>query len=119
VLAVVLGVIGENVYSAAAHELPLGAVMDRWAYKLGRELPLPELVKIPAGSFVMGSESEQDEQPLHRVTFSQPFYLGRTEVTFHEWDACVADSGCNGYRPADRWGRGPLLRGGSWLSETA
>jgi formylglycine-generating enzyme required for sulfatase activity len=27
-------------------------------------------------------------------------------VTFAEWDACVADGGCNGYRPEDRgWGR--------------
>jgi formylglycine-generating enzyme required for sulfatase activity len=28
-------------------------------------------------------------------------------VTFEEWDACVADSGCNGYKPSDQgWGRG-------------
>jgi len=28
-------------------------------------------------------------------------------VTFDEWDACVADGGCNGYKPVDRgWGRG-------------
>jgi formylglycine-generating enzyme required for sulfatase activity len=23
-----------------------------------------------------------------------------------EWDACVADGGCRGYHPADKWGRG-------------
>jgi formylglycine-generating enzyme required for sulfatase activity len=46
------------------------------------------------------------EQPVHPVTFAQPFEFGRTEVTFQEWDACVADSACNGYRPADQgWGR--------------
>jgi formylglycine-generating enzyme required for sulfatase activity len=28
-------------------------------------------------------------------------------VTFDEWDACVADGGCNGYKPSDvDWGRG-------------
>jgi formylglycine-generating enzyme required for sulfatase activity len=28
-------------------------------------------------------------------------------VTFEEWDTCVADGGCNGYRPSDNnWGRG-------------
>jgi formylglycine-generating enzyme required for sulfatase activity len=28
-------------------------------------------------------------------------------VTFDEWDTCVADGGCNGYRPFDNgWGRG-------------
>jgi hypothetical protein len=33
--------------------------------------------------------------------------VGRYSVTFDEWDACIADGGCNGYRPADAgWGRG-------------
>jgi formylglycine-generating enzyme required for sulfatase activity len=32
--------------------------------------------------------------------------MGKTEVKFREWDACVADNGCDGYRPADQgWGR--------------
>jgi hypothetical protein len=35
------------------------------------------------------------------------FEAGRFEVTFAEWDACVADGGCNGYSPPDEgWGRG-------------
>ena len=37
----------------------------------------------------------------------QSFAAGRYEVTFAEWDACVAAGGCNGYRPSDEgWGRG-------------
>jgi formylglycine-generating enzyme required for sulfatase activity len=33
--------------------------------------------------------------------------VGRYEVTFAQWDACVAGGGCNGYRPNDQgWGRG-------------
>ncbi|MGE0371854.1 MAG: formylglycine-generating enzyme family protein [Gammaproteobacteria bacterium] len=32
--------------------------------------------------------------------------MGKYEVTFAQWDACVADGGCNGYRPDDEgWGR--------------
>ena len=32
---------------------------------------------------------------------------GRFEVTFDEWDACVAGGGCGGYHPDDNgWGRG-------------
>ena len=28
-------------------------------------------------------------------------------MTFDEWDACVADGGCKGYKPSDAdWGRG-------------
>ena len=29
------------------------------------------------------------------------FRLGKYEVTFAQWDACVADGGCNGYSPHD------------------
>ena len=72
----------------------------------------PEMVVIPAESFEMGSpESEEDryanEGPAHRVEIGEPFAVGAYEVTFEEWDACVAAGGCAGYRPADRgWGRG-------------
>ena len=71
----------------------------------------PEMVVVPTGSFTMGSPaSEQgrdiDESPLHSVTIAKPFAVGRFAVTFDEWDACVADGGCNGYRPQDLgWGR--------------
>lgn len=71
-----------------------------------------EMVWLPAGSFVMGSapaelERGADEGPQHKVTLRQPFAIGKYEVTFAEWDACVADGGCNRYRPADDgWGRG-------------
>ena len=37
----------------------------------------------------------------------QSFAAGRYEVTFAQWDACVASGGCNGYSPSDEgWGRG-------------
>jgi formylglycine-generating enzyme required for sulfatase activity/cyclophilin family peptidyl-prolyl cis-trans isomerase len=72
----------------------------------------PEVVATPAGSFIMGSpdgESDRaaDEGPQHAVNFAKPFTVGRFAVTFDEWDACVADAGCGGYRPSDQgWGRG-------------
>src|SRR6516162_2207229 len=72
----------------------------------------PEMVVVPAGSFTMGSpDSEEgrieEEGPQHRVTFGKAFGVGRFAVTFEEWDACVADGGCNGYKPSDEgWGRG-------------
>jgi len=48
-----------------------------------------------------------DESLQHKVTIEKAFAVGRTAVTFDEWDACVADSGCAGYKPADQgWGRG-------------
>ncbi|MDB5439871.1 MAG: hypothetical protein JWM33_2298 [Caulobacteraceae bacterium] len=61
-------------------------------------------------TFMMGCTGvcQDNELPRHRVTFNHAFYIGRAEVTFAEWDACVADGGCNAYKPRDAWGRGRL-----------
>jgi len=70
-----------------------------------------KMITIPAGSFVMGSPDSEDgrgsdEGPQHNVNVAS-FALAKYDVTFAEWDACVADGGCNGYRPGDQgWGRG-------------
>jgi formylglycine-generating enzyme required for sulfatase activity len=72
----------------------------------------PEMVLVRAGSFNMGSPASEsgrhsDEGPQHQVSFSRPFAVGKFAVTFDEWDACVADGGCNRYKPSDQdWGRG-------------
>lgn len=66
----------------------------------------PELVLIQAGTFAMGSSDVPLEGPIHDVAIRKPFYIGRYEVTYAEWDACLADKGCS-YRPDDRGlGRG-------------
>ena len=45
---------------------------------------------IPAGSFEMGSDSgDDDEQPVHTVTISKPFYIGQFEVTQAQWHAVM------------------------------
>jgi formylglycine-generating enzyme required for sulfatase activity len=52
-----------------------------------------------------GRHSAENSQ--HKVTFGRPFAVGQFALTFEEWDACIADGGCNGYKPSDRgWGRG-------------
>ena len=63
----------------------------------------PEMVVVPAGSFMMGSPrtrrvASDDEGPQHKVTIARPFAVGKFEVTFAEWDACVAAGGCK-HRP--------------------
>ena len=70
----------------------------------------PDMVPVPAGKFNMGSpETEQDrnanESPLHSVNIAQPFAVGKYEVTFDEWDACVAGGGCPKVGDGG-WGRG-------------
>ena len=44
----------------------------------------PEMVVIPAGSFVMGSEKNAGEQPRHKVEI-RSFLIGKTEVTQKQW----------------------------------
>ena len=78
----------------------------------------PEMVVVPAGSFMMGSPASEvgrhdNEGPQHQVMIERAFAVGKFAVTFDGWDACVADGGCNGYRPLDQgWGRGqrPVIR---------
>ena len=71
----------------------------------------PMMVVVPAGSFLMGSpisekKRDDDEGPVHRVTIPQPFAVGRYEVTFDQWDACVSDGGCSHVPDDYGWGRG-------------
>jgi formylglycine-generating enzyme required for sulfatase activity len=69
----------------------------------------PEMVVIPAGSFMMGSkdgEGDKSERPQHKVTIPQAFAAGKYPVTFDEWDAAVAAGGVS-HKPSDAgWGRG-------------
>jgi formylglycine-generating enzyme required for sulfatase activity len=58
----------------------------------------PEMIVVPAGSFMMGSPNGQggdNEQPQHSVTIAKPFAAGKYELTFAEWDACGAQGDCN------------------------
>ena len=72
----------------------------------------PEMMIIPAGSFMMGSPPGERgrhsaEEPQHRVEIPAAFAMSRDLVTFNEWGACVEDGGCHGYVPPDEhWGRG-------------
>jgi len=70
----------------------------------------PTMVQIPAGSFVQGSPPNEPERSSNegpqRTVNVPAFAMGQTEVTFDQWDACVADDGC-AHNPSDEgWGRG-------------
>jgi hypothetical protein len=65
----------------------------------------PEIVVVPAGEFMMGSPNDRGgeyERPQHRVTIAKPFAVSKFELTFDQWDACVAHNGCIGCRIAFR-----------------
>jgi len=60
-----------------------------------------ELIRIPAGSFMMGSTEEErgeyssclQEEPRHQVRISRPFYMGRYLVTRGQFGRFVAATG--------------------------
>jgi|HubBroStandDraft_1064217.scaffolds.fasta_scaffold00373_17 formylglycine-generating enzyme required for sulfatase activity len=100
--------------SPAPKQVALTAAQER-ALKPGdtfRECTnCPVMKVVPAGSFVMGSPADEpnrfgNEDPQHEVTIASRFAVGEYELRFDEWDACVADGGCNAYKPPDLgWGR--------------
>ena len=76
----------------------------------------PEMVTVPAGSFMMGSpDSEADrldnEGPVHRVTIAEPFAVGKYEVTRGEFARFVSETG---YAPDGRCWLEPTV---GWSTE--
>jgi formylglycine-generating enzyme required for sulfatase activity len=68
----------------------------------------PEMVVVPAGSFMMGSppKGRYSEDPQHIVTISKPFAVSKFELTFDEWDTCVTYGNCPQGLSDSGWGRG-------------
>ncbi|MEO6079139.1 MAG: SUMF1/EgtB/PvdO family nonheme iron enzyme [Steroidobacteraceae bacterium] len=60
----------------------------------------PELVVLRAGTYMMGSpsnEAERDtDEPQHRVTITRTFAIATTPVTWNQWEACIRDNWCEG-----------------------
>ncbi len=55
--------------------------------------PMPDLVAVPGGSFLMGSDAGRpDERPVHRVTL-RPFRIARTPVSNAAYTLYVAAGG--------------------------
>ena len=106
---------------AAIHYATLGAkkpkpkpeIIAKKRRDHGRPSPARmNMVTILPGTFMMGSPQDEarrdaNEGPRHKVTIDYPFEVGKFEVTFSEWNACVAGGGCRGHRPNDGgWGKG-------------
>lgn len=66
-----------------------GITMETYTNSIGMEF-----IQIPAGSFLMGAPDNDrgaytTEKPQHPVTISEPFYIGKYEVTQAEWEAIM------------------------------
>lgn len=76
-----------------------------------------ELVRVPAGEFLMGSDLEKDqaafddEMPQHQVYLAD-FDIGRTEVTVAQFEAFVKATGYQ--TTAEKEGSGTTWTGSDW-----
>jgi formylglycine-generating enzyme required for sulfatase activity len=66
------------------------------AVNLGNGVKL-EMVRIPAGEFMMGSpnsdkDAGNDEKPQHLVLITKPFYLGKYLVTQEQWQEVMGNN---------------------------
>lgn len=52
-----------------------------------------KMARIPGAEFMMGANDSSDSRPIHRVRID-PFELDTTEVTVHDYQACVAAGAC-------------------------
>jgi formylglycine-generating enzyme required for sulfatase activity len=78
-----------------------------------------ECVLVPAGSFLMGSprksqwEGQGNEGPIHQVTITKPFYIGKYEVTVAQFAAFVGATKYQTYceKPGNK---GAGVKNGRW-----
>lgn len=106
--------------TASALKVPVERRID-----LGDGLTL-ELMLIPAGEFMMGGEESPEaiskkchgvkaepycfvsEQPQHRIRITNPFYIGKYEVTQDQWEKLM------GTNPSDFKGKRNPIDNASW-----
>jgi formylglycine-generating enzyme required for sulfatase activity len=68
--------------------IPAGTDNDVWT-PVERDFDGVPMVLVPAGCFMMGSEMDADEKPIHQQCFENPFWIDKFEVTnrqFEEFD---------------------------------
>ena len=101
-----------------------------WPWRVRHDASGVELLLVPPGDYRRGAsqgddDAASDEKPAHRVRLTQPFYLGRHEVTQAQWELVMNANparSANAEHPVERvsWldARGPegfLARAGAGL----
>jgi formylglycine-generating enzyme required for sulfatase activity len=75
-----------------------GKLVEQSSHIAPSSLPIYEFCLIPAGSFNMGDKSFG---PIHQVTISRAFYMGKYPVTQAQWQSLMGNNPSN-FNGADR-----------------
>ncbi len=85
-------------------------VVDSFFSSLAQDEPAPgtrmtddkgiEMVYVPAGKFLMGSNDREDEKPVHEVQIAHHFWLDLTPVTNEAYALFIEDGG---YKTRNWW----------------
>ncbi|MEY3021095.1 MAG: hypothetical protein RIS86_291, partial [Planctomycetota bacterium] len=79
-------------------ELRAAIIATGWAWKVLDNGTGIEMVLIPPGTYDMGCSAsnlwgcDNNENPVHPVTITQPFYMSRTEVTQAQWTVVMGSN---------------------------
>ena len=81
-------------YSSASSSMSSGSNTISIPVKDGISI---EMVKVEAGTFMMGATSEMkdpfsNEKPVHQVTLTNDYYMGKYEVTQTLWEAVMGSN---------------------------
>jgi formylglycine-generating enzyme required for sulfatase activity len=78
-------VLSDPATNPATFTMPEGDVEIRAVFRLPCE---PEMVFVEGGTFMMGSDkplADADESPVHQVTLTKGYWIGKYEVTQAQW----------------------------------
>ena len=100
--------VSDSAANAATEVTRTVTVVEEMTILLPNDVPL-KLVKIPAGSFMMGrytgeQDSYDNEDPQHEVTIQYDFFMCKYEITQQQWLAVVGS--WPGYVPNYTYGAG-------------
>ena len=60
---------------------------------MAQEILFPDMVPIPGGSFLMGSEEGREDEILPHIVEISPFWIARSAVTNSEYGLFLRDTG--------------------------
>ena len=65
------------------------------------ESTAPEMILVPAGTFQMGSDDFYNAKPVHKVTLTNDFYIGKYEITNQQYADALNYAWSKGYLNKD------------------